>query len=140
MTPSGKSAYARCLMKERCGQPMTTCGLPSSFSMGKRRTIIVWPTCCAGSRPARATKWGDGSRRLRWTATCSRSGRRRFGTQFVPGAKGEMTQGEYKNELLSNSIRAAMCVRAYEKQVEQVKQAQKQPETADFNTGQFPCP
>jgi len=63
-----------------------------------------------------------------------------FGTQFVPGAKGEMTQGEYKNGLLSNSIRAAMCVRPYEKQVEQVKQAQKQPETADFNTGQFPCP
>ncbi|HEX3094245.1 MAG TPA: hypothetical protein VHW72_16545 [Candidatus Angelobacter sp.] len=63
-----------------------------------------------------------------------------FGTQFVPGAKEEMTQGEYKNGLLSNSIRAAMCVRPYEKQVEQVKQAQKHPETADFNTGQFPCP
>jgi len=63
-----------------------------------------------------------------------------FGTQFVPGAKGEMTQGEYKNGLLSNSVRAAMCVRSYEKQVEQLKQAQKQPEAADFNTGQFPCP
>ena len=63
-----------------------------------------------------------------------------FGTQLVPGTKGEMGQGEYNHDLVSNSLRAAMCVRSYEKQVEQVKQAQKQPETADFNTGQFPCP
>jgi hypothetical protein len=63
-----------------------------------------------------------------------------FGTQFAPGAKGEMTQGEYNHDLVSNSVRAAMCVRSYEKQAEQVKQAQKQPEAADFNTGQFPCP
>ena len=63
-----------------------------------------------------------------------------FGTQFVPGPKGEMTQGEYKNELLSNSVRAAMCVRPYEKQVEQLKQAQTKPDEADYNTGQFPCP
>jgi hypothetical protein len=51
-----------------------------------------------------------------------------------------MWQGDYKHELLSNSLRAAMCVRSYEKQVEQVKQVQKQSEAADFNTGQFPCP
>jgi hypothetical protein len=63
-----------------------------------------------------------------------------FGTQLVPDAKGQMWQGDYKHELLSNSLRAAMCVRSYEKQVEQVKQVQKQSEAADFNTGQFPCP
>jgi len=63
-----------------------------------------------------------------------------FGTQFVNGEKGELTQGEYNHDLVSNSLRAAVCVRSYEKQVDQVKQAQKQPEAADFNTGQFPCP
>jgi len=62
-----------------------------------------------------------------------------FGTQLVPDAKGQMWQGEYSHELLSNSVRAAMCVVSYEKQVEQTKLVQKHPE-ADFNTGQFPCP
>lgn len=62
-----------------------------------------------------------------------------FGTQLVPDGKGQISQGEYKHELMSNSVRAAMCVISYEKQAEQAKQVQKHPE-AEFNTGLSPCP
>ncbi|PYP91563.1 MAG: hypothetical protein DMG65_06900 [Candidatus Angelobacter sp. Gp1-AA117] len=64
-----------------------------------------------------------------------------FGTQFVPIQKAKgLNQGEYNHDLLSDSVRAAMCVTPYTKQADQAKQAEKNPDEADFNTGLLPCP
>jgi hypothetical protein len=63
-----------------------------------------------------------------------------FGTQFVKSPTGEMTQGDYRVDLLSNSVRAAMCVRAREKQEQQVKAARQNPDKADYITSIISCP
>jgi hypothetical protein len=63
-----------------------------------------------------------------------------FGTQFLYGPEGTINQGEYKTELLSNSVRTAMCVRPYEKQQEQLKRAHYKAEELDPATGLNPCP
>jgi len=67
-----------------------------------------------------------------------------FGTQFLYGkggaTSGDMSQGEYDSNLISNSVRAAMCVIPREKQEAQLNEARKNPGKANFNTGLIPCP
>jgi hypothetical protein len=63
-----------------------------------------------------------------------------FGTQFPANPAGEMTQGKYNSRLISNHVRAALCVTPREKQGEQIRDARKKGSQPNFNTGLIPCP